>query len=193
MIEKTNNRFGIKALMTLYKPKCKDILIALTFSIFTIIPICMLSITPSIELLDTVVSLILNIIPAILGFVLSGYALLIGFGNFNFIAKQKKAGQITLYQKISSVFTVSLLFQMILLILGIIFRFAMDASLSIDNLKLVSVINYSSIFFLLSFLFYVILLVKDLVIVIFNYSQLQHFKINSNQEKNKEEEQKFNL
>lgn len=178
MKSENKNRFGIPALKKLYKPKRKDVITVITITVIVVIPICVFSKSSSFDLLNSVVSLIINVIPALLGFVLSGFALLIGFSSFEHIAKQKKEGQPTLYLKISTIFTISLLFQFILLIIGILYRFAIDAKIFISNETFVSVVNYGSVVLLFALFIYVLFLTKDLVVVVFNYSLLQHYQIN---------------
>ncbi|MDD4994116.1 MAG: hypothetical protein PHR83_18000 [Paludibacter sp.] len=174
-----SNLFGFSALLKLYKWKLllDGCILPLIISILIVIPICLISKEPDIKLLEIIDNMILSIIPNLLGFVLSGYALLIGFGNITIIAKQKDK-EITLYQKISTVFSISLLMQMLLLIFAFLVKYAIVANLTCENEFLISSVNIFTIIILMFGLLYVTFMIKDLVLIIFNYSQYQHYLIN---------------
>lgn len=131
-----------------------------------------------------VLDLIVSIIPSLLGFVLSGYALLIGFGNIKIIAKKKNSKngdqKPTLYQKVSSVFAISLIMQIGLLVVAFILKIIMkiDFPCICSSLIVCDIVNQITFAFLVFGLLYVTVMIKDLVINIFNFSQLQHFDIN---------------
>lgn len=174
-----SNLFGISALLKLYKWKLllEGSFVPTLISILIVIPICLFSKESDLKLLEVIDNMVLSIIPNLLGFVLSGYALLIGFGNITIIAKQK-GNESTLYQKISTVFSIALLMQMLLLIFAFLVRFTLNASLSCKSLILSSSINIFTIIALMFGLLYVTFMIKDLVLIIFNYSQYQHYLIN---------------
>jgi hypothetical protein len=178
-----NSIFGLRALFRIYKMKLllKGGIAPLVISIVFVVPILIFTEKDVIELVETVTSKILSIIPNLLGFVLSGYALLIGFGNITNIAKQKNK-ETTLYQKISTVFSVSLLMQMLLLIFAFVVKLALDAELYCSNVCYGNIVNYTVIILLIFGLLYVTFMIKDLVLIIFNYSQYQHYLINKKQD-----------
>jgi len=136
--------------------------------------------------LEVLVDLVLAYIPSLLGFVLSGYAILIGFGNIKFIAKKPESqdGETiykpTIYQKLSTVFSMGLIMQIAMLLGSIVLKLVLRTEIPcINNCFLVCrIINYS-IFTLLVFgLLYITAMIKDLVVNIFNVSQYQHLQIN---------------
>jgi hypothetical protein len=182
---KQAKNFGIKALLKLYEVRLLlkgakwPILISLI-----LITVFIYKDGVNIALIEEVVGLVLNIIPSLLGFVLSGYALLIGFGNIGIIAKKKNPTKPTLYQKVSTVFAIGLIMQIALLVFAFVVKVLIKANLTcwIGCIYLCKLTNYA-IFFLLVFgLLYVVIMIKDLVINIFNFSQVQHFMINKENE-----------
>ena len=170
--------FGFKALLRQYEFKLffKGAIMPALFCILILVPIFILTNTSLIELIELIVDLINSIIPSLLGFVLGGYAVLIGFSNVSIIAV-KIDKKITLYQKISTVFSMSLIMQIFLLIFSFIVKIILKADISI-NFIFANILNIICIIFLVFGLFYIILMIKDLVINIFNLSQYQNFKIN---------------
>lgn len=175
-------KFGIEAIFNIYDLKLliKGGKIPLFLSAIFII-VLYLSKNEEREVLIIIVDLILSIIPNLLGFVLSGYALLIGFGNVEIIAKQNSNNEdATLYQKLSSVFSIGLLFQIAILVIGIILKvlLKLDLTCVFESFCICKMLNYFLIFILFLSFLYATILIKDLVINIFNFSQAQHFKIN---------------
>jgi len=184
MAKKSSN-FGIKALYKLYDKRLliKGALWPFIFTLFIALFFVFFGEINK-DIISSEVDLVLSIIPSLLGFVLSGYALLIGFGNIEIIAKKKTSengnSKPTLYQKVSTVFAVSLIMQIMLLVyaFGLKLILKIDLPCLFDNFLICRIINYL-IFFLLTFgALYVTVMIKDLVINIFNFSQLQHFNIN---------------
>jgi hypothetical protein len=174
--------FGFRVLLKQYELKLllKGGLVPFVLSIIIFLPIYLYTHKPIIVLIEIVVDLVLSIIPSLLGFVLGGYALLIGFGNISIIAKQK-ANEISLYQKMSTVFSISLLMQIFLLIFAFIVKFVLKSEFGSNSQNLADSIN-SMVIFLLTFgLIYVTFMIKDLVINIFNFSQYQNLIINKEQ------------
>lgn len=179
--------FGLKAILELYNirlllkgtkyPIIVTILIVGFFLVFGEVDK---------EILASLVNLILSIIPSLLGFVLSGYALLIGFGNIEIIAKKPKSlnedsiYKPTLYQKVSTVFAIGLIMQVFLLVLTFSLKMLLEINLPclIENTCICDLVNYSLFTLLVFCLLYVTIMIKDLVVTIFNFSQVQHLFIN---------------
>lgn len=184
MAKKTKN-FGIKAILKLYDLKLlwKGAKFPLIVTII-IVGVFVFIGKMDKEIIKTVVDLILSIIPSLLGFVLSGYALLIGFGNIEIIAKKRQVdvedGKPTLYQKVSTVFAIALIMQIILLVFTFILKVLLQVDLPcmFDNCIACDIVNYLVFTFLIFGLLYVTVMIKDLVLNIFNFSQIQHFFIN---------------
>jgi hypothetical protein len=184
MAKKTKN-FGIKAILKLYDLKLlwKGAKYPLIITGF-IVGIFAFFGQVDKEIIKSEVDLILSIIPSLLGFVLSGYALLIGFGNIEIIAKKRQTevnkGKPTLYQKVSTVFAVALIMQIVLLVFTFILKLLLQVDLPclIDNCIACDIVNYIVFTLLIFGLLYVTVMIKDLVVNIFNFSQIQHFFIN---------------
>ncbi|GAT62787.1 hypothetical protein [Paludibacter jiangxiensis] len=184
MDKKTKN-FGINAILKLYDLRLlwKGAKYPL---IFTVIIVSIFLFVGEIdkEIIKSVVDLILSIIPSLLGFVLSGYALLIGFGNIEIIAKRRQTEvdkeKPTLYQKVSTVFAVALIMQIVLLVFTFILKVLLQVDLPciFDNCIACEIVNYIVFILLIFGLLYVTVMIKDLVVNIFNFSQIQHFFIN---------------
>ena len=192
-----SKNFGVKAILKIYDKKLLlkgakypfaiTIIIAIVFILFGRIDK---------EILISVVDLVLSIIPSLLGFVLSGYALLIGFGNIEVIAKRKKTDNTgipkpTLYQKVSTVFAVGLVMQIILLVFafGLKLLLKLEMPCLFDDYRICEAVNYTTFILLIFGLLYVTVMIKDLVINIFNFSQIQHFFINSPQQNGKDKKE----
>lgn len=187
--------FGIQAILRIYNRKLLLKGAIMPF-ILTFIIVALFSIFGKVDIsiLGVVVDLILTIIPSLLGFVLSGYALLIGFGNIEVIAKKSKKdndsseNKPTLYQKVSAVFAIGLIMQVLLLV----FTFGLKILLKVElpclcgNISICNITNYIIFTLLIFGLFYVVVMIKDLVINIFNFSQVQHFYINKSPKTNGE-------
>lgn len=182
-----SNNFGIKAVFNLYDIK---LLIKGAKSPFIITSLIVILFYFFGEIkkdtLSIVVDLILSIIPSLLGFVLSGYALLIGFGNIEVIAKKPKYKQgdnpnkPTLYQRVSTVFAFGLIIQIFLLVITFVIKLILKLDLPclINTFGVCNAINYIIFIMLVFGLLYVTVMIKDLVINIFNFSQVQHIFIN---------------
>ena len=175
--------FGFKALLRQYDLKLflKGSILPSIISVLVLIPIFLCSSVSYIELIEITVDLVNSIIPSLLGFVLGGYAMLIGFSNVSIIAV-KINDKITLYQKISTVFSMSLIMQIFLLLFSFAIKLIIKASISVLPI-LADVTNIICIIFLFYGLIYITLMIKDLVINIFNLSQYQNFKINQKNSK----------
>lgn len=175
MAHTRQHKFGFKALFSNYG---KDLfnrgLILPSILTTIIIPIVYCySEQPIIVILSEITDLIIALIPSLLGFVLSGYALLIGFGSIITIDKGKEP---TLYQKISAVFSMSLIFQIGLLVVAAIIKLVLKVGISSTSIHLSCAVNYILTTFLFFCFLYILGMIKDLVINIFNYSQYQHYK-----------------
>jgi hypothetical protein len=188
-------KFGIKAIIKLYSakllfkgaklPLLMTALIVALFIIFGIVDK---------TTIESAVDLVLSIIPSLLGFVLSGYALLIGFGNIEIIAKKPKPkngdneNKPTLYQRVSTVFAVGLFMQIFLLVFafGLKLILKLDLTCIFDNFCICNILNYIVFTLLVFGLLYVTVMIKDLVVNIFNFSQVQHLFINRPKQENNE-------
>lgn len=182
---KKKKNFGIYAILKLYDLKLfrKGAKYPLIFTLITVGIFIYIGKMDK-EIIKSVVDLILSIIPSLLGFVLSGYALLIGFGNIEIIAKRRQTDvgneKPTLYQKVSTVFAVALIMQIVLLVFTFLIKVLLQVDLPciFNSTNACDIVNYFIFAILIFGLLYVTVMIKDLVVNIFDFSQIQHFFIN---------------
>lgn len=171
--------FGYKAVFSIYSSKLlwKSSILPLGITMVLNTVILFSDINPY-KLLLPLVENTLSIVPGLLGFVLAGYALLIGYGSSEFI-KFLSADNNDVFKKLNSTFAMSIYVQVITLTIGII----MNLILKTDIIKLYCGINsticYYCMFIIMSFgLFWSIFTIKDMTINVFNFGQLRHYQIN---------------
>jgi len=179
--------FGINAILDIYSLKlfAKGAILPLFLTFIIVILFCTYGNIEK-DTLNIIVNLILSVIPSLLGFVLSGYALLIGFGNIKVIATKPKTKEgdstkeSTLYQKVSAVFAIGLLIQIFLLVFTYVIKLILKIDLPclVDTFGLCDITNHVVFTILVFSLLYVTVMIKDLVVNIFNFSQVQHLSIN---------------
>ena len=130
--------------------------------------------------------LMINFLPNILGFTIAGYTLVIGFVQSNMmdkITEPAKDSEFSLYQKMSGTFAVNILVQAIALLIAFTYNIFIyidknkDKNIHIDLGCFTNVINYAGLTFLL-FCFVVSSMVTvQIILNIFEFSQLHHFMI----------------
>lgn len=181
MSNKKKDNFGVRAIIKNYSVKSllKGGKYPLLISIIVML-ICLFSKGIDIQLIEGASDLIISIIPSLLGFVLSGYAILIGFGNITIIAKKQKDDKPTLYQKISAVFAVGLIMQVLLLGFTFFVKLVIKQDIvnPIGGVFIYYATNYFTFFSLVFGLFYVTYMIKDLVVNVFNIGQIQNIEVN---------------
>lgn len=125
----------------------------------------------SYELITSLCSNVIPILPSILGFTLTGYVLLIGFGSVDFVKSitcQDDCGY-SFYQHISSVFAWNAIVQSITLIAIFIFSIIAEQRIEIIYANVVN----SLVSVLMSILiFYSLFLIVRLVLNIFHFGQM---------------------
>lgn len=120
---------------------------------------------------------ILLIAPAVLGFTLSGYALMMGLSNSNFIqrlARYKEDGKnYSMFQSLNATFAVVLLMAFITTITGIGVELLLNASIEFPSqfVDYCEIYNWACLYFIMFLLFYTINAIKDVVINIFSFGQ----------------------
>lgn len=126
------------------------------------------------EILNKTIIKILSILPNILGFTLTGYALLIGFGSSEFmdeITEQNDEG-FSFYQHFSSIFAWSIIIQASTLFLAFIFSVLSDFNLKCQYSE---IINDTVFFIMMFFSIYSLLLISRLVLNVFSFGQIIQF------------------
>ncbi|WBA44328.1 hypothetical protein [Hymenobacter canadensis] len=121
-----------------------------------------------------------SIYPSLLGFLLGGYTIFIGFGNKDLLLKTTKyveGEEISFFQALSMLFGLSILLHALTLICAIFIKLSLTINLNVSletALLLFSVVNYIATFLILFMLFYSLCVIKDVVVNIFGFSQLYH-------------------
>lgn len=144
--------------------------------------------------LKEISALIISISPNILGFLLGGYALLMGFSGNSIVEYMSKGEDTTLYQKQNTVFAMALFSIFIGLVFAICVLFIVNANIPLYN-GVEAIISYKNfnrliLFVLLYTLFYSLFAIKDMVINVFNFGQLIHFMVKKELDKKNKTEQK---
>ncbi len=140
----------------------------------------------STSLICDIVNLMISFLPCILGFTIAGYALIIGFvqsNMLNSISEPAKDSKFSLYQIMSAKFALNIILQSIALLIAFIIHFInyfdvnnkLDIIWSDKFITFVNLIGLSILFFWFSIS---LLLVIQIVINIFGFSQLHHYFIN---------------
>lgn len=146
----------------------------------------------TIDILEYVCSFVNGGYPSIVGFVLSGYALLIGFSNSELIqmlSKRKNNGEPTLFQKVNATFSIMLLMLVLTLVVSLVLSMIIHAKVSVclffeGN---VEIINKIVLYLFLFMVYYSLLSLLDVVMNIFNFGQFA-FVVNDIKNRNKQQE-----
>lgn len=179
---KETHQPGLKGLLRVYD-KGKLGLSLIIPVIVTVLFLIGISISDQnvLNLVTFIVDQVLSIMPDLLGFVLGGYAILIGFGNEKFLASTSEISEdkpISFYQTFSSIFAVSILSMAIALVFAYIVSLISSIStpLFITN-ETVNCINYSSLIVLLFSSVYSVCQIPVLILNIFGFSQMFHINM----------------
>lgn len=132
-------------------------------------------------------TVIIDFVPGILGFTVTGYALMVGFiqaGMLEKISEPLKPDKFSLYQKMSATFAFNILVQASALVIGYTAHFINFFSTDIILFKNVpnwwiTIVNFVALPFLVYAFVISLLLVFQIVLNIFSFSQLHHYFINS--------------
>jgi hypothetical protein len=161
----------------------------------TIIPIwlAVLSLLTSIilelnvlKLIIEIKSLMIDFLPGILGFTIAGYSLMVGFiqsGMLDKITEPTSDSNFSLYQKMSSTFAINILLQAFALIIAFIVHFVNYIDIN-KGLKFplsplfVNIVNYVTLTILSYWFVLSVLMIIQIIVNIFGFSQLHHYFIN---------------
>lgn len=175
---------GLKGLVLIY-PKDKFLKGAFLPAVVTLC-ICLLVRSNGVGMqafLQEIVESTISILPNLLGFLLGGYTILIGFGNTNLLKANTRLVQnrsISLFQMLSSIFALTIYLQAIALTIAVVAHFTLKVPLK-PHLGLTSylyeiapIVNGTIVPFLLFLLLYSVLSLKDTVINVFGFAQQYH-------------------
>ncbi len=136
--------------------------------------VSVLSPKPYYDLLVVLTSIGLKVAPPLLGFTLSGYALVIGVNDANVserLKRYKTKTGITMYQQLYTTFIAMLGSIFLLLVESVILHYALESGIMLSNSIVVGIVNIS-IFLIYSFtMFYALFAVKDLLSNLFSLGQ----------------------
>lgn len=149
---------------------------------------CLFSDKLSIELIEYISNIITSVGPSILGFTLSGYALMMGLSNSEFIQgliRYKEQGKkYSLFQSLNSTFAIVLGSMFVTTIIGVLAGLISKAQ--IEPLPFFEPIseayNWFCLFIMVFLLFYTINSIKDIVINIFNFGQYVQIYVDNDDE-----------
>lgn len=141
------------------------------------ISLCFLSRISTFLMVKYMSEMTIQIVPMVLGFVLSGYALFMGLNDSTSVKDllnyKPKDRDCTLFQDLNTVFAVVLYSSFLTCILGVTIGFI--CSLEIKSFDFyrpyIDITNRIVLFILLFMIYYTINSIKDVVINIFNYGQ----------------------
>lgn len=166
----------------------KSVCLPLILTVVTFV-ICFISEKSPLYFIEYVASTILSVGPNMLGFTLSGYALMMGLSNSEFIQGlinfKEKGKEYSLFQSLNAVFAVVLGMMFLTTIVGAFVSVILKAKISLpyELNGFTDTYNWFSLFLLMFLMFYTINAIKDIVINIFNFGQyVQLYAESSNEE-----------
>jgi len=149
------------------------IFLSLMFSIYA-----QCSLDNIIDIIQFTANLIIQILPGVLGFILAGYALMMGLSSSDYIKKLKQHKDQnydhSMFQTLNATFAFVLFMLFSTLIFGVITLIIIKLGciyIAIIPQRLGYFINWAYLTFILFLLFYSILSIKDIVINVFNFGQ----------------------
>jgi hypothetical protein len=177
---KNKHNGGFKTLCIIYfkngrfiKSKQMWSSIIITF-VLSFILLSLIDSTRILEILNKSILKIVSIIPTILGFTLTGYALLLSFSSSEFMDKitdQNDEGY-SFYQHFSSIFAWSIIIQATTLFIAFIISVVSDYNL---DCQYAEIINGCVFVIIMFFSLYSLLLVSRLVLNVFSFGQVIQF------------------
>lgn len=172
--------FGWKKAFSLYSWKyfVKASILPIVFTLVSLI-VSLFSSNEAIYYIALLTDIVLNISPGVIGFLLSGYAIIIGFSSnevVRFMSNKSQKTDRTLYQKQNAVFAVSIFSLLIGLIFAIFTNFILKTEVNFFSFDVATKIFNSVVLFLLLFIVYFsVFSIKDLIINVFNFGQMIHY------------------
>ena len=131
--------------------------------------------THELELMKLMADVVTTGFPSILGFVLTGYALIIGFSGSEFLlrmAKSRADEEHTLFERVNATFAIVIGILVVTYIFSVSITYFLKLQIAWPFANGIHVFNRCILFLLLFFLYYSICALLDIVINIFNLGQL---------------------
>lgn len=171
-----------------------SIIVALLFTVSALIfGVNILSLVLDIK--DSMISFL----PDVLGFTIGGYALMIGLihvGMLNKITERQDKNKYSLYQEMSATFAINVILQGIGFISAYIFHYInyFDSNRS-EKIKLseslINIVNTIALVYISYWLVLSVLMIIQIIINIFGFSQLHHYFVNVDKIETEEASQKI--
>jgi hypothetical protein len=181
------HQMDLKGLLTLYPKDKLEKGIVLPIILTSIISFLLILVEVDPEnFLKGIVESSISILPNLLGFLLGGYTILIGFGNAELLKETTtiiEGRSISLFQMISLIFALTIYLQAITLSIVIVAHFTLSIPIPLKPgllsilYKIVPAVNIISIPILLLLLLYSILSLKDMVMNVFDFAQQYHLAL----------------
>ena len=152
---------------------CKGCIKPIILTILTFIPV-LFSVKVPFEHIETVSNLITSAFPSIIGFVLTGYALIIGFSSseiISYLAKDRNGKKHSLFQIVNSTFAIVMGAIIGTFLYGAFCQFIQKAQVPFIFSKGTDFFNYLVLFLLLFCFYYCICSLLDIAVNIFNLGQ----------------------
>ncbi len=176
-MNKKNKSFGLKGLGNIYNRKLffKGAKMPAVICV-VLAPLIYFTDISYYVLLTSLAETCIDLIPGLLGFILGGYTILIGFGDTNFlkwINRHHNNSNYSLYSKLNGVFAFVIIFQLATLIFSFLVLQVSNLNVSFFLFPDISEeINLIAFIFLFFMLLYSLISVKDIVINVFNFGVL---------------------
>lgn len=154
----------------------KSIWLPLILTVISFV-VCFFSEKDPFDLIEFVGSTILSVGPNMLGFTLSGYALMMGLSNSEFIQGlinfREEGKEYSLFQALNAVFAVVLGMMFLTTLVGAFACVVVEAGISLPKEwnSFVDTYNWACLSVLMFLMYYTINAIKDIVINIFNFGQ----------------------
>jgi hypothetical protein len=171
--------------------------ISLMLSLAICILVAMINPLESFHVLQVTSDLIMAVFPNLLGFSLGGYAIVVGFSNTELLKRNARVDKYSIYQLLSSIFSISILFQIFTTILCFFITLVIKVDITtITKLYIPTLAYMINLFFLMLLIFgsiYSLLLTPYIVTNLFTLSQLNNLfftlqKLESENIENKKDE-----
>lgn len=135
---------------------------------------------------------IISIFPNILGFNLGGYALIVGFGNTELVKNMtkptKEENKYSIFQKMSSVFSFTLLLQSFTFAISFVVNFIIKMEFTTNNIYWYHVINGTVVALLSFFSLWSIFVLSTVILNVFTFGQMHHLYLTTERMKNNKQQ-----
>ncbi len=189
LIEK--HPIGFKGLFKLYpyEKLWKGLIISLVVSLIINLCFILCDCNPF-EIIVLIISDVLAIIPNLIGFVLAGYAIVVGFGNREFLksTSESKNGKMSFYQTYSYIYAFSLIILISTLMTAVLFKFLSVICCPVATECCLKCINYIGLFIIIFLVSLSLISLLYMVINVFNLAQMHHFALTLERMTEKREE-----